>query len=76
MAWTCSAPVGEIERIIVGGGFLSRQKAGYIKAIMEKVEGDAGKPSLDHLRTLSPEEAENCPLRRCLVSVLRQPDAS
>jgi DNA-cytosine methyltransferase len=51
------APVSAIEKIIADGG-LSRQKAAYIKAILERIEADHGKPSLDHLRALPDEEAE------------------
>ncbi len=52
------ASLCDIEKAIVGGG-LASQKASYIKAIMEKIEADQGKPSLLQLRGLQTEEAEN-----------------
>ncbi len=52
------ATVSDIQKVIVGGG-LASQKAGYIKALMERIEADQGKPSLNHLRALPAEEAES-----------------
>lgn len=51
------ATTREIEKAIAGGG-LASQKASYIKTIMESIEAAHGKPSLNHLRDLPTEQAE------------------
>jgi DNA (cytosine-5)-methyltransferase 1 len=51
------ASLSAIEKVITNGG-LAKQKAGYLKTLLERIEADHGKPSLGSIRALPTLDAE------------------